>query len=134
VAELDARKREIFSWYAEDLQAEPGITLNQTGPGVKNAYWMVTAIFDPGLGLLKEEVISRLGADGIDTRPFFYPHSSQPAYASQPSAAEARRRNRVAYRVSPYGVNLPSALSLTRDQVRFVCTKLHNLLERRAAA
>jgi hypothetical protein len=31
--------------------------------------------------------------------------------------------------VAPYGVNLPSALSLTREQVEFVVAKLKMLLQ-----
>lgn len=41
---------------------------------------MVTAIFDPKLGLEKEEVIARLRLHYADSRPFCSPLSSLPAY------------------------------------------------------
>jgi hypothetical protein len=63
-------------------------------------------------------------------RPFFYPLSMLPVYESFPSAAAARARNKCSYAVAPYGINLPSALSLTREQVEFVVTKLKMLLNR----
>jgi perosamine synthetase len=52
----------------------------------------------------------------------------QPAYESFPTAAVARNRNSISYAVSPYGINLPSALSLTEEQVVFVASKLKMLL------
>ena len=118
VEELVSRKREIFAWYAEELAGLPGLTLNYEAPGTRNTYWMVTAVLAERLGLRKERVMELLGAQGIDCRPFFHPLSSLPAYAGTPQAEAARSRNPVSYALSPYGINLPSALNLTRDQVR----------------
>jgi perosamine synthetase len=121
IEELVERKRQIFSWYRDNLQSVEGITLNCEPSGTKNSYWMVTAIFDPGFGLLKEDVIRLLKEKGIDLRPFFYPLSSQPAYSGLDLACEARERNLVSYRVSPYGVNLPCGMTMTCESVGYVC-------------
>ena len=102
---IEERKRQIFSWYSQNLESVDGITLNCEPSGTKNSYWMVTAIFDSKLGLLKEDVIQMMKEKGIDLRPFFYPLSSQPAYSGFDLAYGARERNVVSYRVSPYGVN-----------------------------
>jgi perosamine synthetase len=88
---------------------------------------MVTVVLDPQLGWTKEKLIPALRAHHIDARPFFYPLSMQPAYQAFPTATAARKRNLVSYAISPYGVNLPSALSLTEDQVAFVAAKLKGL-------
>jgi len=124
VEELIARKREIFSWYAEELSGVEGITLNYQAPGTKNTYWMVTAVLDERFGLKKERLMELLAAQGIDCRPFFHPLSSLPAYAHSAQAALARKRNTVSYRISPFAVNLPSALNLTREQPARVCAAL----------
>jgi perosamine synthetase len=136
IDELVERKRRQFEWYRRRLADLPGATLNCESAGTKNSYWMATLVLDPSRGLRKEELLTRLAADGIDARPFFYPLSSLPAYAHCPQAALARRRNRVAYRISPYGVNLPSALSLTEEQVEFVSDRVWEAVcgRRRAAA
>ena len=118
--ELVARKRAIFGWYRDVLAGVDGLNLNAEPLGVRNSYWMVTVILDPKFGVRKEELMARLSEQGIDSRPFFSPLSSLPAYAGLPQALEAQRRNRVSYEVSPYGVNMPSALSLTQEQVRRV--------------
>lgn len=121
IEELVERKRQIFSWYRQNLQSVEGVTLNCEHSGTKNSYWMVTAIFDPKFGLEKEDVIRRMKEKGIDLRPFFYPLSSQPAYAALGSTREAQIRNTVSYRVSPYGVNLPCGMTMTCESVNYVC-------------
>jgi perosamine synthetase len=122
--ELIERKRTIFDWYRRALGNVSGVTLNSEAPGVLNVYWMVTAVLDPKLGWSKEKLVGALREKNIDCRPFFYPLSMLPAYEGFPTAAEARKRNAASYAVSPHGVNLPSALSLTEEQVAFVVATL----------
>jgi perosamine synthetase len=128
IEELLAQKDRIFSWYRDRLGDLPGLKLNATVAGTRNSYWMVTVIVDPTRGLSKEQIREALGSQGIDTRPFFHPLSSLPAYTPLAHARVARERNAVAYALSPFGVNLPSALNLTEDQVDHVCGTLKALL------
>jgi perosamine synthetase len=121
IDELVTRKREIFSWYREELGGIPGLELNSEAPGTKNTYWMVTVVAPPLLAVTKHRWMEALGAQQIDCRPFFHPLSSIPAYRDTPEAKAAVARNAVAYEVTPYGVNLPSALTLDRATVRQVC-------------
>ncbi len=126
--ELVHRKREIFGWYAEFLSGLPGVTLNPEPAGTRNSFWMATALLDPALGWNKVRLAQRLAEFGIDTRPFFHPLSSLPAYAHLPHAATASRRNAIAYEISPHGINLPCALSITRDQVELVCSAIRSII------
>jgi perosamine synthetase len=128
IDELVARKRQLFDWYRRDLADLPGVTLNSEPAGTRNSYWMVTLVLDPSLELPKEQLMARLAPFRIDSRPFFYPLSSLPAYTHAAQAALARKRNQVSYRISPYGINLPSALSLTEQQVEFVCARVRDIL------
>lgn len=121
LGELVAMKRTLFGWYRDELAGDARFTLNAEPPGTRNSYWMVTAVVAPEVPVRKTELIARLEAEGIDTRPFFHPLSSLPAYAHLPGAAEARARNTTAYSISDRGINLPSALSLTREDVATVC-------------
>ena len=126
--ELVARKRDAFSWYREALDGVDGVNLNPEPPGVFNSYWMVTALLDARFGLTKEALIAGLRERGIDARPFFYPLSSLPAYEGQAEALAARDRNRTSYALSPWGVNLPSALNLTHTQVHAVADAVKEIL------
>lgn len=118
IEELINRKREIFAWYKESLDGFYGITLNQEADRVKNTYWMVTAILDEKLAVKKEDMIERLKEQSIDARPFFYPLSTLPAY--QGVLPEPQPQNTVSLSLSPFAVNLPSALNLTQEQVIYV--------------
>jgi perosamine synthetase len=129
IEELMARKRETFRWYQEELDGVGQLRLNPDIPHVQSSYWMVTALFDRSIGS-KEEIVRRLAADGVDARPFFSPLSSLPAYAALKSAREATQRNRVSYELSFSGVNLPSALNLTREDVARVCAIVRRLVGR----
>ncbi len=126
--ELVSRKREIFEWYREALAGVEGITLNHEPANTKNTFWMVTAVLDPMLEWPKEKLMAALEVEGIDSRPMFHPLSSLPAYEGHAEAAVARKRNAVSYRLSPWGINLPSALNLTQEQVQRVAETLRGIL------
>jgi perosamine synthetase len=126
--DLVARKRDIFGWYRDAFAGTAGITLNRTVPDIDNGYWMVTVILDPNLGWTKEQLIPAMKSEGIDTRPFFYPLSSLRAYGATPTARAAASRNVVAYRLSPYGINLPSGPDLDRESVLRVADTLKRLI------
>ena len=130
VEELVTRKREIFSWYLEGLSGVKGVTLNQEPRGIRNSYWMVTALLDPELDWPKEKLMAALRDAGIDSRPMFHPLSSLPAYTGTASAEVAAKRNSTSYQISPWGINLPSALCLNRKQVNRVIEVLRQLLSR----
>lgn len=129
VEELIDHKRKTFAWYQEELDGVSGMTLNEPGQDVFSTYWMVNIMLDPSLGWTKERFMHELNVHNIDSRPFFYPLSQLPAFSHLPGAQGAQSRNPVAYSLSPYGVNLPSALTLTREQVKTVCQVVKQILQ-----
>ena len=129
IEELVARKCQIFSWYEQELAGVEGVTLNYEAPGTKNTYWMVTVILDQSYRMEKERLMELLSKQGIDSRPFFYPLSSLPAYTGLEQAQKAQQRNSVSYKISPYGVNLPCALNMTEEKVQYVCDVLKEILQ-----
>ncbi len=116
--DLVAKKREIFGWYESRLGNVPGVSLNAEPEGILNTFWMVTPVWDRSFGASKEDVIDRMGEAGFDTRPFFYPLSSLPAFSHLVDAGTMveRERNPVAYDVSSRAINLPCGLGLTEEQ------------------
>jgi len=128
IDELVKRKREILNWYKYELDTFEGITLNYEFPDTKNTYWMVTLILDPKFDIKKEQLIKLLAERNIDSRPFFHPLSSIPAYENSTEAKKAQRRNTISYKISPYGMNLPSGLNMTKKKVQYVSGILMSIL------
>ena len=90
---------------------------------------MVTALWSEKFGLEKQKLMELLSAKGIDSRPFFHPLSSIPAYEKSEQARLARVRNTVSYSLAPRGINLPSGLNLTEQKVRYVCDAFRGALK-----
>lgn len=128
IDELIEHKCRIYGWYRSELGPIKEITLNYEAPNIKNTYWMVTVIIDPKFRLNKETLILRMREKGIDCRPFFYPLSSLPAYEKSQQAKLARKRNKTAYKINQFGVNLPSGMNMTKEKVSFVCKTLKSIL------
>jgi perosamine synthetase len=126
--ELIEKKRQIFGWYRERLGQVAGLRLNHEAPGTKNAYWMTTVMWEPDRLPSKTRTMELLAERGIDTRPFFHPLSSIPAYASATDSERARRENATAYSIADRALNLPSALMLDEAQVERVCSALRAIV------
>lgn len=122
IDELIARKRQIFDWYRELLASDNRFTLNDPAADVFSSYWMVTVLLPQPCAERRDDVRARLAERGVDTRPFFHPLSALPAYAGQGRGGP--ERNPTSYAISPRGINLPSALNLTRDDISRVADEL----------
>jgi perosamine synthetase len=128
IDELIAMKRQIFAWYAGGLSKTNGITLNAEPPGVVNSYWMVTAVADPGLGLDKFAIMAELDKRNIDSRPFFSPLSSLPAFDDRESSKRHVKPGNAGHRIAAHGVNLPSGYNMTQELVGVVSEALREVL------
>jgi perosamine synthetase len=91
---------------------------------------MVTIVTDAAYGLSHAAMMDHFDARQIESRPFFHPLSSLPAFSAAPDAALAKSRNVHAYDISPRAMNLPSALTLEEAQVDRVCTAVRELMQR----
>jgi perosamine synthetase len=108
--EILAAKHRIASRYGAALEQVPGITLPPEQPWAQNVYWLYSILVDEGeFGLSRDELMGRLDAAGVETRPVFPPVHTQPAYTggSYPVAEELAAR----------GLSLPSAVGLRDDEI-----------------
>jgi len=89
---------------------------------------MVTVVLDEKFGLQKDVLITLMSEKGIDCRPFFHPLSSIPAYQNLEQAKQTQQRNKNAYKISLYGLNLPCGMNMTKEKVGYVCKVLKSIL------
>jgi perosamine synthetase len=113
IQEFVARKRAIAALYTKLLEGIPGITLPAEESWAKNVYWMFSILVDDGRGVSRDALMAHLKARGIDSRPFFHPIHTMPPYATGESLP-------VAERLSRQGINLPSSVALTDNDIRRV--------------
>ncbi|HET6995257.1 MAG TPA: DegT/DnrJ/EryC1/StrS family aminotransferase [Chitinophagaceae bacterium] len=118
--ELVNKKREIFNWYKE-LLADLPCQMNPEPSHVKNSYWMPTIVIDKNIAFDREALFQYMKEHNIDSRPFFYPLSSLPMFTE-------KKENLVAYDIYNRGVNLPSYHDLTREDVEYVCSVIHQFI------
>jgi perosamine synthetase len=128
--EILSYKRQIFKWYEAALSDIEGIHINNTPIYIKSNYWMNTVLWDPSKYPIEKEQVMRIMKDkwNIDTRPFFYPLSSMPAYTYM-SLKRYNENNLNAYKLSPYGVNLPSSMKIDKKTVEYVTEKFVSTLK-----
>ncbi len=102
-------KKQIFEWYDEFLgeEATPPEYYAESTPG----YWLYSACFED-----RDEIIKKLKLKDIESRPFFKPTHTMPyIWANKESFP-------VSVYISQSGINFPSYISLTKEDVEFICS------------
>lgn len=122
IEDLISKKRTIFSWYKELLNDLEGIRLNPEKEWAKNVYWMVCLVIDREGDSIRDELMLKLKEKGIDSRPFFYPMSSLVMYGGV-------AKNMVTKYLSERGINLPSGVSLKREDVEWITSNVVRIIE-----
>lgn len=121
IDELVNKKRKIFGWYQKRLDGIEGIRLNEEAENTRSTFWIINARLFGKFKVNKERIMEEFKKYKIDTRPFFYPVSSQPAYANYVKAKNYRQQNKISYSISPYIISLPYSLELKESDVDYVC-------------
>jgi len=80
IEDLINRKREILSYYRENLEYLSGVSMNPELEGTINGAWMPTVVFDKSTGITREQLQGIFKLENIDTRVFFHPLSSLPMF------------------------------------------------------
>jgi perosamine synthetase len=117
-----AKKIQIAGWYKEGLLGLPVRIHGEYGE-VRHSYWMVSILVEKPER--RDPLRDMLAAEGIETRPFFYPAHTMPMYASK------FQRLPVAENLGWCGINLPSWPGLTRDDVEYVCRVINEFMQKR---
>jgi perosamine synthetase len=114
-----ADRRRVAAWYDRHLEGLAyRLQLPIDRPGYDNVRWLYTVVLRQDAGIERNELMERLEADGIETRPVFYPMHHMPPY-HDPAATMP-----VADHLSANGLNLPTHGYLSEDDVVYVCERL----------
>lgn len=115
------RRREIMDWYRAGLTGVERLRLNRRAAWADSVYWMYCLEVDGMTDASRQRFMQRLRERGVDTRPYFNPVSSMPVYPDADTP--------VAHHLSQSGINLPSFVDLTREDVAFICRQVVETLD-----
>ena len=117
--EIVSRRREIFSWYQDELSNVTDIAMNPEPQEVLNSYWQPTVVLGNSYDIslqIRNQLITDFNNDNIALRPLFYPVSMFPMYLD-------KECNKVSWSIFFRGFNLPSYYALERVDVVYVCDR-----------
>lgn len=106
-----AARRRIAATYTDALEGVPGITPMREAPWAQSTFWLFTVRVDPRVfGIDSRELLRRLAARGIQSRPLW-----QPLHRSRAFAGATAYRCETAEAVESEALSLPSSSSLSAD-------------------
>jgi perosamine synthetase len=109
--------------YHEYLSGVPGITLQPEATGCLNVYWMNGVLVEPKVyGRTRDELVTHLKTQGVDTRNFFIGMHRQPSL--EKFGCDMSGDYPVSDNLSENGFYLPSASHLKSEQIRFICDRI----------
>lgn len=113
---INQKERQTELYYSL-LSKVKGITLPQTRKYVKRVLPFMAILVEDDYGMDRDKLAEKLRAKGIETRPVFYPLHTMPPYSHEgdfPVATEIARK----------GLQLPSSLNLTEEDIRMIVEEL----------
>lgn len=116
VASFSKKRIDIFQLYSKLFDGCEHIMEQHVRSGNISANWLYTICLQGDFVTHRDRLISYLKVRGIDTRPIFYPMNEMPAFISYIDNNEFP----VSQLISYSGLSLPSSLSISEDEVRYV--------------
>ncbi len=94
----------------------------------KNIYWVVAIlILNKKLKIDAKNMIKKLKAEGIATRPFFWPMHMQKILKKYNISKNTSFPN--SNYICKYGLYLPSGLNLKSSEINFICSKINKIFK-----
>lgn len=127
IDELTQRKREILSYYRENLKNIPQISLNSEKPNTTNGSWMPTVVFEEATKVTCEDLQQAFHIQNIDARVFFSPLSGMPMFESRPE-------NSTAWSIPRRSINLPSYHDMSNLDLDRIIDVIRNMVNHKTGA
>jgi len=113
-------RRKISDLYDRYLEGVKGITVPSEMDRCGRVCWLYSVLIEKEFGMSRDQLASRLAAEGIDTRPFFVPMHRLTPYRTKkhfPVAEDLSRR----------GISLPTFNSLDEKSIRRICKTIRTI-------
>lgn len=121
-----AQKREIARTYNKILGSIDGVTIPPEAAWAKSSYWIYCVLLDQDK-IKVEDLSKKLLANGIESRPFFYPMTEMPPYINFKKDPLMEH----SLLLSRRGISLPTSVYLTSENVKEIGKKIKNIIQTR---
>lgn len=126
--DLLLHRRGLGGLYRELLSDIPQFQLPlDSSFGSMNTYWVFGVVLREGSPLRRDDLMARLSARGVGSRPFFWPMHEQPVLQRMGLANGYSLP--VSERLGRHGLYLPLGNGIGTDDVERVCEEMHDLLK-----
>ena len=112
-------KRRVAATYNKFLEDVPGVQRPIEREWARNIYWMYAVVIQPEFGMTRDQLISVLKSEGIDSRTFFCPMNQQPCLLRIPGFRSTPCP--IADSLWETGLYLPSTYTLNTSTIDKVC-------------
>lgn len=116
-----AERRRVHNQYTKRLSVISGLALQHFPSEVDPVLWAIAVRLDPSAYPSgRDKVMEMLAAEGIETRPGFYPPSAMDLYSCP--------KLPVCEQLSRQILSLPTYPTLSEKEIDFICSKLSKLM------
>jgi len=116
-------KRRNYLRYKNNLSNVEGIKLSQAGDNTQSIYWMTSILLDQNLNISRDTFMEELHKLNIDTRTIF------PSISQYPIWGKKYKENINSKFIGNNGINLPSGVKLTNNEIDYISNAVISLLE-----
>jgi len=120
INELIEKRRKNAVLYDSLLKNVKGITLQPEEKYAKKVCWMYCVLIEKDFPVSRDQLMSILKENEIDSRPFFYPITVMPPYKSD-------EKFPVAEDISKKGINLPSSVNLKKEDIERITSVISHI-------
>jgi perosamine synthetase len=116
------RKRRINAWYREGLEDLDHLDFQEEAENTRSICWMTSISLKPNSVKSRDELMSQLKLNGVDTRPVFPAISQYPIWRYKPETQP------IAKRIGDTSINLPSGVGLNQKSIQYIIESIRALL------
>ncbi|MFA6550017.1 MAG: DegT/DnrJ/EryC1/StrS family aminotransferase [Candidatus Gracilibacteria bacterium] len=132
INEYIEKKIVMAETYETLLRNIPGLITPVTKSYAKNVFWMYGIRIIPEIfGMTKDELRDFLLKNNVDTRDFFYPPNVQDVLLKTETILPNEKYPE-SQKAASTGLYLPSGLTITNDEIEFVCQQISKAREQAA--
>ncbi len=120
-------KRKLAARYNSVFSKQKGIICPAEKDWAKNSYWLYTILIEKEFGISRDELISKLLKNGVETRPVFYPLHIMPPYIKYAGNNKFPNSDYV----SQHGISLPSSVTLSDSELTSIENAIQSIFNAR---